>query len=95
MDGAADNNSSLLKILFVILSSFVEQPVVGVTPFVELTLWSGRASEPCTSAYYEPLLTLQIRPYSPVGLARFETEVAISSSFKFENLREKMKVHNR
>ena len=88
MDGAPHNNSSLLPILLVILSSLFEWPVVDVPFFVELTLWSGWTSEPCTSAYNEPLLTLQIRPYSPAGIARFDKEVAISSSFKFENLRE-------
>ena len=89
MDDALDNNSSLLPILLVILSSFVELPVVDVKSFSELTLWSGWALESCTSASYEPLPTLQTRPYSPGDRARFDEEVAISSSFKFENLREK------
>ena len=58
MDRALQNNSSLLPNLFVILSSFVERPVVFIKPFAELTLWAGRASEPCTAAANEPFLTL-------------------------------------
>ena len=61
MDGALDDNSSLLPFfLLVILSSFVERPVVALKQFAELTLWAGRASEPCTAAPNEPLLTLQV-----------------------------------
>ena len=46
MEDAAHYNSSLLKIFLVILYSFVEQPVVDVKHFAELTLWTGGASEP-------------------------------------------------
>ena len=88
MDDAPHNNSFLLEIIFIILANFVERPVVDVQPFAELTLWSGRASEPCTSASNEPLLTLQIREYCPVELARFDKEVAISCSFQLKNLGE-------
>ena len=87
MGGAGYNNSSFLKILLVILSSFVELPVVGVKPFVELTLWTGWASEPCTAAHNEPLLTVQIWAYCPVGWVKVrDKEVAISWAFQFENL---------
>ena len=58
MDFALDNNSSLLPILLVILASFVQRPVVDVKPFAELTLWTGRASEPCTAAPNKPFLAL-------------------------------------
>ena len=78
MEDAAHYNSSLLKIFLVILYSFVVQPVVDVKHFAELTLWTGGASEPCTAAHNEPLLTLQIRPYCPDGRARFDKEEAIS-----------------
>ena len=73
MEGAAHNNSSLLPIFFAILSSFVEWPVVTIKPFAELTLWTGRASEPCTAASDEPFLTGQIRAYSPAGMPRAGT----------------------
>ena len=88
MDGALHNNSSLLEIPSVAISRFVERPIVDVINFIDLTLWTGWTSEPCTSAYDEHLLTLQIRTYFPVGIARFDKEVAISRSFQFENLRE-------
>ena len=91
MDTALHNNSSLLPILFVILASFVERPVVDVGLFVELTLWAGWASESSTSASNEPFLRpfiiLQVRPYPPVELSG-DKEVAISCSFQLKNLGE-------
>ena len=96
MDCALHNNSSLPPILFAIVASFVELPIVDVViysaivdvfrVFAELILWTGRASESCTAAPYEPLLTLQIGAYCPVDFARFDKEVAISLAFQFENL---------
>ena len=94
MDGALHNNSSFIEILFTILSSFVEFPVFVAKLFVDLSLWTGWASEPCTSAPNEPLPTFQIRPYSPVDLSGFDKEVAIIVSFQFENLREQKMVDN-
>ena len=93
MDSAANNNSSLLPILLLILSSFVELPVALIEAFVELTLWSGRTSESSTSADNEFFLSIQIRAYCPA--APIDKEVAISSSFQLENLgARKTEVHN-
>ena len=88
MDGAPHQNSSRLKVLFVILSSIVESPVLDVILFVELTLWAGRASEPCAAAHNEPSLAIKVRPYCPVAPARFNKEEAARSSLLFEDLRE-------
>ena len=86
MDGAPDHYSSLHPILLVILSSFVERPVVGAKSSAELTLRTGGALEPCTAAANEPLFTGQIWPYWPVDFARFDKEVANKRAFQFENL---------
>ena len=91
MDSAANNNSSLQQTIPT-LSSVDELPVVAIGAFVDLTGW---ASESSTSATDEHFLTVQIRPYCPAAPARFDKEVAISSSFQLENLGErKAEVHN-
>ena len=89
VDRAVHHNSSLLPILFFILASFVEWPLVAIQLFVELILWTCWASEPSASTPSVPFLTLQVWPDWPVDLARFYKEVATSSSFQFVNLGEK------
>ena len=86
MDSAANNNSSLQQTIPT-LSSFDELP--------DVEIGTGWASESSTSATDELFLTVQIRPYCPAAPARFDKEVAISSSFQLENLGErKTEVHN-
>ena len=62
MDGAPHNNSFLLPIFIsVILFGFVERPVVvGVIPFVELTLWMRRASLSCAPTADVPFFSVQV-----------------------------------
>ena len=86
MEDAAHYNSSLLKIFLVILYSFVEQPVVDVKHFAELTLWTGGASEPWTAAPNETFPTLKVWAYCPGAIVIFNKEVAISWGFQFKNL---------
>ena len=99
MNRTLDNNSTLLPLLFVILTGFVERPVVDSLLSVELTLWVCWASQTCAAALNVPgppnfpLCPLKVWPNWParqafVGSARFDKEVAISS-FQFENLRER------
>ena len=58
MDGAVHNNPSLLPILFLILSSLVECPIVAIF-VVGLILWVGHTSGPIASAPV-PYPTLKI-----------------------------------
>ena len=93
MDGAMNNNSSLLPIFFVvILFSFVERPVVEVFLFVELILWMRRANFPCTPTSDVPFVKFQVGPDSPINFSRFFEKEEIRGAFQLEHLQRKMKV---
>ena len=90
MNRTLDNNSTLLPTLFVILTGFVERPVVAVKPFVDLIAWMRRASLPYTPTADVLFVTFQAGPDCPFIFSRSYKEIEIRGAFQLEHLQTKV-----